>query len=595
MHRSLNRLRCLLILSLCLAAPAFGQEPSLADRLPSDTWFYLHWHGTGSLFTAQQKNHVLQLWADPGFAPVRRAITDQITNGGSSKPKPGSMTAEQRTAIMNIVIGMLENPIIIGTSGPLHLDQKNSASSPSDMPQPNAANPQPGYFLIIDLSADQTGKAMAFAKLAMTFNSQGKLTTPSATYTVEGATINEIQEEHQKTYAATVGHYYVRTGQLDLMKQLVPRLLAPANPARSLSENPAYQQARQQFGAGNLAEVFFRIPDLKDLQLPASAKIDAAAFTRALHTDSLKVACGSLNLSGEAAHMRFAMLGDTTHGGLFDFVGPSKDSFATMALAPAGATFQASRIDFAALYLTISRALIAALPKEQSDNITRMDSFGALALGMPIADALHLFTGEFASIRTSLDGDVSSGLFGATIKDPDKVVSLLSHVLGSSVSTEDRVGDTTFLEISTPYTDPKTLVVRRRFYAVAVAPNFLVVGPRKAPVREALARATNSSGSKPAANFATDPQFIRVRALLPQNLSGLGYADLAHMDWTKVIASFSSQQDYKIQGGAANSKPPAASNPIEGLDPAIFPRYLHVTYSGMWKDSGGVYFDSYIQ
>jgi hypothetical protein len=175
------------------------------------------------------------------------------------------------------------------------------------------------------------------------------------------------------------------------------------------------------------------------------------------------------------------------------------------------------------------------------------------------------------------------------------VVSLLSHVLGSSVSTEDRVGDTTFLEISTPYTDPKTLVVRRRFYAVAVAPNFLVVGPRKAPVREALARATNSSGSKPAANFASDPEFIRVRALLPQNLSGLGYADLAHMDWTKVTASFSSQQGYKIQGGAANSKPPASPNPLDGLDPAIFPRYLHVTYSGMWKDSGGVYFDSYIQ
>ncbi len=595
MDRSLNRLRYLLFILLCFAAPAFGQEGSLADRLPSDTWFYLHWQGTASLAAAQQKNHVLQLWADPGFAPMRRAITDQINSGGKGKPGAGGMSPEQRAAVMNIVFGMLENPIIVGLSGPLHLDEKKSAMDANGVPQPNAAHSPPGYFLIIDLSADSTGKSLALAKLAMTFNSQGKVTPPSATFTVEGATINEIQEEHEKAYAATVGHYFIRTGQLDLMKQLVPRLLSPGAPAHSLSENAAYQQSRQQMGNGNLVELFLRIPDLKDLQLPASAKIDAVAFTRALHTETIKLACGNLNLSGEAARLYFAVLGDTTHGGLFDFVGPSKDSFATMALAPAGATFQASRIDFAALFVTISRALIAALPKEQSENVTRMDAFGALALGMPIADALHLFTGEFASIRTEPGGDFSSGLFGATIQDPEKVVSLLSHVLGSSVATEDRVGDTTFLEISAPYTDSKTSTQRRRFYAVAVAPGFLIVGPRKAPVREALARAANSSAAKPAANLASDPNLIHVRGSLPQNLSGFGYSDLAHLDWSKITASFGAQQSFKIQGGYGSSKPPAGPSPLEGLDPPVFLRYLHVTYSGMWKDSSGVYFDSYVQ
>ena len=180
---------------------------------------------------------------------------------------------------------------------------------------------QPGYFLIVDLSADKTGKSVTLAKLAMTFNSKGKISTPSATYTVEGATINEIQEEKEKSYSATVGHFFVRTGQLDLMKQLVPRLLSTASPAHSLGESAAYQQSRKQMGGGNLVEVFLRVPDLKDIQLPATAKIDATAFTRALHTDSIKVACGSVNVSGEAARMQFAVLGDTTHGGLFDFVG----------------------------------------------------------------------------------------------------------------------------------------------------------------------------------------------------------------------------------------------------------------------------------
>jgi hypothetical protein len=314
-----------------------------------------------------------------------------------------------------------------------------------------------------------------------------------------------------------------------------------------------------------------------------------------LHTDTIKVACGSLNVSGEAARMRFAVLGDTTHGGLFDFVGSSQDSFATLALAPAGSTFQGSRIDLAALYLTISRALVASLPKEQSENVTRMESFGEMALGMPIADAFHLFTGEYASIRPELGEDMSSGLFGATIRDPDKLVSLISHVLGTSVTTEDREGDTTFLTISMPYKDPKTQAVRRRFYAVAIAPGFLVVGPRKAPVREALARAANASGPKSTAGLAGDPSLIRVRGTLPQNLSGFGYADLTHVDWSKIKASFAPQQEFKIQGGYGNSKPPTGAGPLDALDPAILSRYLHLTYSGMWKDSSGVYFDSYVQ
>ncbi len=595
MKRLLNRLRCLLFILLCFAAPAFGQEGSLADRLPSDTWFYLHWQGTASLAAAQQKNHVLQLWADPGFAPMRRAITDQISSGGKSKPGAGGMSPEQRAVVMNIVLGMLEHPIIVGLSGPLQLDVHNSATGAIMTPELNATARQPGYFLIVDLTADKSGKSEALAKLATTFDSKGKLTTPSATYSVEGATINEIQEEHGKAYTAIAGSFYLRTGRLDLMKQLISSLRASVVPAHSLAEDAAYQQSRKNLGYGNMLEVYLRISDLTDLQLPASAKINSAALTRALGMDTFKVACGSLNLSGEAARVRFAVLGDTTHGGLFDFVGPSKDSFATMALAPQGATFQASRIDFAALYLTVSRALVAALPKEQSENVTRMDAFGAMALGMPIADALHLFTGEFAAIRTEPGGDFSSGLFGATIQDPDKVVSLLQHVMGSSVSTEDRVGDTTFLEISAPYTDPKTSTQRRRFYAVAVAPGFLIVGPRKAPVREALARAANSNGSKPTANLTSDPNLIRVRGSLPQNLSGFGYSDLAHLDWTKITASFASQQSFKNQGGSGNSKPPASPSPLEGLDPAVFPRYLHVTYSGMWKDSSGVYFDSYIQ
>ena len=142
--------------------------------------------------------------------------------------------------------------------------------------------------------------------------------------------------------------------------------------------------------------------------------------------------------------------------------------------------------------------------------------------------------------------------------------------------------------------DPETGQQRRTLYYVAVTPQFIIMGPRKAMVRDAVARISGktSGGTSSANSVVTDPEFVRLRSLLPEKLSGIGGSDLTGIPWDKIIARFIEQMESAKQ---SNQNNPPSAELLRLIKPGLVNRHLKASANGWWKDSGGIYFDYYLQ
>ncbi len=139
-------------------------------------------------------------------------------------------------------------------------------------------------------------------------------------------------------------------------------------------------------------------------------------------------------------------------------------------------------------------------------------------LGMPIGDALQLFTGEMASVISYTDDGTRQQLFAIAIQKPESVLHILRALGGKFIMAEDTAGTTTYLDIAYPYRDPVSGTQRRKFYYVAVTPEMILAAPRK----EMFRQATNMLASKGAAltgGFLANPEFQQLRMKLPEKLS----------------------------------------------------------------------------
>src|SRR5581483_10648782 len=105
-------------------APAQPQQPAATllqaplepAQLPPNTVFYLIWRGSPPA-SARAANHLLALWDDPEFAPVRSALAESLLNNSqkaqsADKAKP-QLTREEIAQIATL----LENPFVLGYFG----------------------------------------------------------------------------------------------------------------------------------------------------------------------------------------------------------------------------------------------------------------------------------------------------------------------------------------------------------------------------------------------------------------------------------------------------------------------------------------------
>lgn len=564
-------LRCcvsVVALLTALAFPVLAQTNSPIDRLPPATLLYFYWHGTSSLAAVKATNPVCRLWADPAYRPLRELWTKEFFRRTENAPNAEKLTPEEA----NEFLTLLENPMVLGVAG--------RGSDPAGHAQ---------TFLVLDIS----GKQALFKKIHDRLAPEGKQPTPDASYAVGPDTIEKFTAKGQPYFQATVGNYFLHASDLETIRDLVPRFRAQELPDTSLTHAPEFQQTRPQVPAGSVAEWFLRLPDFTKFHPGAKDAFNLSAAAEALHLERLHAVAGGLAFTAEAVHAHGAVLADTSPGGIFDFIGESTPTFSTLAFSPAAVTFSAARMNLAALYQLIRRALLAALPPDKSAAINAVEAVAAVSLGMQPVDALQLFTGEFATLQFGATVDPKEHLYAAAIQNPEKVSSLLRHMLKSKISTEDQAGDTTFFQLAWTATDPKTREQHRSFYSLAVTPNFLLSAPRKEMLTGALARAAGQPTPDSTGRLADDPTYLQARAALPDKLTGIGYTDYSKFAWNKYVSNIVEMAEKSAQQTGKPVDPRIEA--LKQMDISPLSHLLHFGIGGYWKDADGLYFEFTMQ
>jgi hypothetical protein len=544
-----------------------AQNGPSAERLSPDTVFYVQWRGLASLTGANNQNHALQLWNDPDFAPIRLALAVAI------QQQSAKQSAEKPTnPPVADILSLLDNGSILGVA----VNQTAKASGGG------ASNS--GVFLVYD----STGKTALIQKLRKASEANAKEPPIVRNYDFGGTPVEVRTSAKVTSYSAQVGRYAIFASQKETIEDLITRFRGSDKPGSSVTQTAEYKLVRPYLGSDSVLEFFGRVPDVNALIPPEQKDKTLGQFAAKFQLGKIHVLGGSLSFNGEATRMRGALLGDASPGGLFDLAGASSTSFQTQAIVDGGPIFSISRVDLAAFYHSLRAAISAALPPQQAGSVAMGEGMAQNYLGMPIENALGLFTGEIASSTAfSAEDGAPQRTFAITIQKQQDVLRVLRAVGASMIASEDTSGTTTFLDVSYPYQDPVTGKQRRSFYYVAVTPHVLFAAQRKATLREAMQR----ENAKPGA-VSADPEFARMRAMLPEKLSGMGGADFARIPWDKVIAYYGQQMAASQQAKGA-AAPPVDWSKLVKTD--VFSRHLRLSVSGWWKDANGVYFDSYLQ
>ncbi|HVB87165.1 MAG TPA: hypothetical protein VNK23_10940 [Candidatus Dormibacteraeota bacterium] len=572
--------------SLCAAATARAQSSQIVPRLPVSTVSYVEWRGSNALAASSKDNHVMQLMADPAMAPLWLGMAANF----QKQQRESKASAPPLT--MPEVVSLLQNPAVFGI-----------------IELPHAAEVSPGgkppKRMAVFVVYDATGKADLIGKLEAASDTRGRNPQTITHYDFGGTSVEVRSSKTGASYSALAGSYFFASDHKRTIEQLITRFSSAAVPADSITQRPEYAEVRKFVATGDAFEFFARMPNAHDM-IPSNAKNqNGQRFLKSIHLDKISAAGGSVSFAGPEMHVRGAILGNTQPTGPFDIAGASSATFRTQAIAGGAPEFSATRVNLAAVYRLFYAAIVPNLPPQQASSVSAVEGMAQGFLGMSIPDALDLFTGEMASASSFSTDGAEEQVFAATIQKPESVLHILRAVLGPMTLAEDTYGDATTLDVAAPYRDPATGLQRRKMYYVAVTPQMLVVAPRKVLLRELLSQmsAAGALASAPKGVFA-DPQYVQLRALMPATLSGLGYVDMSEIPWGPVLAKFASSAQQSAQAAAQQaahaSKNGQSVHPPDfswlGLvDPNVIPRHLHMMVSGWWKDTNGVYFDSYIQ
>lgn len=563
-----------ILFSLTPTTPVCAQTSGIPDRLSPDTIFYVHWRGKPFITEAEKKNHLLQFLEDPDFASLRQKLADDFRKSMESQGSPAAAPT------LEAFISLLDNPMTVGSVANL-LPVK-------DAPAGSSA-PLFGFFFVYDA----TGKTALLEKLRATPQVKGMEAPAVMSYDFGDTTVEAHSSGTTISYTARAANYYIIADQKRVIEDLITRFRGQAGPASSVTELRRYKEIRPYIGSDAAVEFFAQMPDL-DKIIPADQKDKPLArVAHNIHLEKLHVMGGGISFAREATRFHGAMLGDTTPIGVLDVTGPSTVAFVTQPVVGPGPFFSISKFSWAATYELIRAGSVGSLNPQQAASFATFDTMAQNFLGMSVSDALQLFTGEVASETTYSEDGTSARIYAVTIQKPKEVLRVLRAVAGSFIIAEDIAGDTTYLDVSFPSTDSASGQQKRTFYYVAVTPEMIYAAPRKAMVRAAIERLQAGSESTAPRKISSNPELNHMRALLPEKLSGLTAADMSHFPWEKVIAQYG-----QIAAQAAKDAKDSNSTATDYwklVKPEVFSRHFHTAIYGWWKDSNGIYFDSFVQ
>jgi hypothetical protein len=170
---------------------------------------------------------------------------------------------------------------------------------------------------------------------------------------------------------------------------------------------------------------------------------------------------------------------------------------------------------------------------------------------------------------------------------PEEALKLIRLALASSITSESVEGNTTVLAVTSSYRDEKSGAQRKRFNYVGVTPKMIILAPRKAQLREAVARVTAQQGPA-AGGLASDSTFLQARNRLPHPLTALSYSDFSRIPWQAALEAVLKQ------AGEKDKLTPREQDALRAVF-RVLPRYLHTAFGGYWKDRNGIFMESYIE
>src|SRR5271155_4546812 len=473
-----------------LAGASESQPMAIETRLPATVRFYAHWRGTKTLDAVRAQNGLLRLWADPDFAPIRRALTGRAFGNSWLKSNDKSIRPE----ILATLLPLFENEAIIGS-----VEGKGGKSPEGAAHSGSGEGFHGGAGANVFSIYDGTGRVELIEKAEALFratDTAGK--TQLHAYMLGNIKIESAERAGGTDFYAQVGNYYLRASRKEVIEEVVARFNAEEPAGPSLPPAAVRKKARRDFG-------------------------------------SVHAWGGSLSLEAADTRLRFASLGDTSGGSLFDIVGASTPSFESLPLARDGASFAAWRMNFPAIYQIFRGPFVDSLPPQKAGSFKGFDMLGQAMLGMPLPDILALLGGGVATISSAPGDATYTDLVAISIHKPDVVLGLLRKGLGPMIRDTTTEGGATVLELGTNSVDPATKAPRLQLSYVAVTPQLLIYSQRKTILLDAVGRASHGSDSK-AESLAGDPEFQRARGRLPKDLTGFTYAQMSKQTWEREFA-----------------------------------------------------------
>jgi len=567
----------LVVSSLLFAACCFAQAPLEPAQLPARTTFYLIWRGTPS-GVVRKSNALLSLWDDPDSTSMRSALVGSLLSG-SQKQKDDSKLSPAELAQF---ASLLDNPFVLG-----YLPHPDSATpaNPVKSDSTNVAPAWNGLFFVYDRS----GKEELLSKTILRLRAADAQIPKLTPLTVAGVSALKIERKSGVNYWAETGKFAVSASELPVFEEILNRLAGKGD-SSSLAQSAAYQEAKPLLATG-LLEFFLRVPEIKNF-VPSTdnSAPQVRSMFNALKLDSVHVLAGHLSLEGSRTRLQGAVLGDTSAGTLFDIwpeglANPASLSFFT----PDIVSLNDTQINFLGIYETLKRALSQAGP-DSAKSIAPVELIVQTRLGMTLADALALTTGEIASFQSSptLDDTKQIYLFG--IRNKPEVLKLLRTIFSDQITSERNEGSATYLKISLRGGQGSAGLAQWNFYYLAMTPDFLLGATKSDTLRAALAQqAANTPSSIP-------QNFLAARKQFPEKLNGFSYYDLQKLDWPALKEKRIAEAGKSSQTKTPNNSQalPKQADWLDSVNPAVFSRHLHSVIGASWKDAKGVHFDEWL-
>ncbi len=572
---------------LCAFVPnaARAQAPLEPAQMSPRTVFYLIWRGVPA-GDVRKANSLLALWDDAEFAPVRSAMAAGMLHSSGEKTEQPKLTSAQ----LQEFAGLLENSFTIGyLSEPT---AKRRIAPAEGAPDAKAAAWNGMFFVY-----DRRGKEELLSKAILGLRASAKEVPQLSPVTIGGVQALKVESKNGASYWAEDGKYAVSASERAVMEEILGRLDGKVSGGASLAQSAAYLEAQKNLGGG-LLEFFMRVPDLEQFATDSQAgSFQVRPLLDAARLDAVHSVSGRVIFEGAKTHVQGAILGDAVPGTPFDIWAGGQPGPASLAFVPAEAnSYTWAQFNLQGIYDTVKRVARAAFPQAQQGNADLMDTLAQQKLGMPVPEALGLFSGEFATMQTSPSMDAAKQVYFFGMRKKPETLKLIRTVFSEQLASERNEGDVTFLKISLGGKQSGAGDAQWNFFNLAVTPDMILGASKIETLRDVL---SNRGQASDAAGLATVPQFQAGRRKFPENLNGLSYFDFQKVDWQAVKDRWSEEAKKssaaKSLSASKDAAPSTASDWLAQMNLQVVARHLHYSSSVSWKDAKGIHWDQWVE